>query len=50
VDAGLPVTVASVLERKKRGLVAQLEKSGDVADEDVVKALGAFTVPWEWLG
>ncbi len=47
-DAGLAVEVTSVTESKKRGLVAQLQKTGDVADGDVVKALGAFTIPWEW--
>ncbi|MBT0956036.1 acyl-CoA synthetase [Alphaproteobacteria bacterium KMM 3653] len=47
-EAGLPVQVVSVLESKKRGLVAQLEKSGDVEDTAVTEILGCFTRPWEW--
>jgi fatty-acyl-CoA synthase/long-chain acyl-CoA synthetase len=39
--------VASVIDDKKRGLVAQLHRNG--ADEqDVAKVLGDFTRPWEW--
>ena len=48
-DAGVPAEVVSVLESKKRGLVAQIRKSGDVSDADMAKALGSFTVPWEWI-
>jgi len=29
-------------------LVAQIEASGDVKDEDVTKVLGSFIRPWEW--
>lgn len=47
-DAGLAAEVASVTEDKKRGLVAHVAKTGSVSDEDVSKALGAYTVPWEW--
>ena len=45
--AHVQARVVSVIEDKKRGLVAQLERNG--ADEaDVAKALGDFTRPWEW--
>lgn len=46
--AGLSVTVTTVTEDKKRGLVAHLAKSGEVDDADVTKALGTFTQPWDW--
>ncbi|MFV0512419.1 MAG: acyl-CoA synthetase [Jhaorihella sp.] len=46
-EAGLQARVARVIDDKKRGLVAQLERHG--ADEaDVAHVLGAFTRPWEW--
>ncbi|TNF65419.1 MAG: acyl-CoA synthetase [Rhodobacteraceae bacterium] len=39
--------VAGVIDDKKRGLVAQLDRNG--ADEaDVTRVLGRFTRPWEW--
>ena len=47
-EAGLPCTVAAVIEDKKRGQVAQITKSGDASDADVKKALGGFIRPWEW--
>jgi len=40
-------TVQSVTEDKKRGLVAHVSKNGATTDEDVKKALGAFTIPWD---
>lgn len=46
--AGLPVTVASVAEDKKRGLVAMLQKSGPVDEGQITETLGAFTNPWDW--
>ena len=47
-EAGLPVVVQRVIEDKKRGLVAQLHKSGAVEDQAVTAVLGAFITPWEW--
>ncbi|EKE43990.1 acyl-CoA synthase [Oceaniovalibus guishaninsula JLT2003] len=47
-DAGLPARVAEVVEDKKRGLVARLERSGPVEDAAVAAVLGTFTRPWEW--
>lgn len=47
-DAGVAAKVASVIEDKKRGLVAQLAKTGDVDDASVTRVLGEFTRPWEW--
>ena len=46
--AGVPARVTSVLDDKKRGLVAQLANNGDASDDEVGKVLGAFTRPWEW--
>ncbi|MFZ1725828.1 MAG: acyl-CoA synthetase [Albidovulum sp.] len=48
-EAGFAVRVASVVEDKKRGLVAQLEKTGDVDEAALGRKLGEFTRPWEWL-
>ncbi len=45
---GVAAQVTSVLDSKKRGLVAQLTNQGNVSDEDVTAVLGAFTRPWEW--
>ncbi|MBC7676043.1 MAG: acyl-CoA synthetase [Rhodoferax sp.] len=47
-DAGLPAEVQRVIEDKKRGLTAQLHKSGVVEDVAVNALLGQFTTPWEW--
>ncbi|WP_425046277.1 acyl-CoA synthetase [Primorskyibacter sp. S87] len=45
--AGSPARVDTVIDDKKRGLVAQLSRAG--ADEaEVAKVLGSFTRPWEW--
>ena len=46
-NAKVQARVARVIDDKKRGLVAQLDRNG--ADEaDVAKVLGDFTRPWEW--
>ncbi|WP_179380117.1 acyl-CoA synthetase [Jannaschia marina] len=47
-DAGVNAKVASVVEDKKRGLVARLEKTGEVEDRDVTAVMGNYTRPWEW--
>ncbi len=47
-EAGLSAEVTLVYEDKKRGLVAQVSRKGDVADDEVTKILGSFTRPWEW--
>lgn len=45
--AGNAARVVNVIDDKKRGLVAQLERNG-AEEEDVAKVLGDFTRPWEW--
>ncbi len=46
--AGVPARVVSVIDDKKRGLVAQVQANG--ADPDAVDSvLGNFTRPWEWV-
>jgi fatty-acyl-CoA synthase/long-chain acyl-CoA synthetase len=45
--AGVAARVVSVVDDKKRGLVAQLEANGSGQD-DVAKVLGDFVRPWEW--
>ena len=47
-NADVAAEVSEVIEDKKRGLVARVVKTGTVSDDDVLKALGAFTRPWEW--
>lgn len=46
-DAGVAARVVSVIDDKKRGLVAQLDAKGS-SEQDVAKVLGAYTRPWEW--
>ncbi len=43
----LEAEVRDVREDKRRGLVALVAKTGTVADEDIGKALNAYTIPWE---
>jgi fatty-acyl-CoA synthase/long-chain acyl-CoA synthetase len=46
-QAGVAARVVSVIDDKKRGLVAQLDANG-TSEDDVSKVLGAYTRPWEW--
>ena len=48
-NADVAAEVVSVVEDKKRGLVARIQRTGTVTEEDVTKALGSFTNPWEWV-
>jgi fatty-acyl-CoA synthase len=48
-NADVAAEVVEVVEDKKRGLVARIARTGTAADEDAVRALGAFTRPWEWV-
>ena len=45
--AGVAARVVSVIDDKKRGLVAQLDANAS-SEDDVAKVLGSFTRPWEW--
>jgi|TARA_Y100000815_G_scaffold270750_1_gene296025 fatty-acyl-CoA synthase/long-chain acyl-CoA synthetase len=46
-EAGVATRVRDVVDDKKRGLVARLDRNG--ADEAAVsRVLGDFTRPWEW--
>ena len=47
--AKLPVRVADVIDDKKRGLVARLERASPVEDAQVQSVLGQFSQAWEWL-
>jgi len=47
-EAGLAARVAAVTEDKKRGLVAQLVRTGPVDDAEVARLMGEFAGPWEW--
>ena len=47
-EAGLSARVRAVVEDKKRGLVAKLERTGDVDEEALKHKLGEFTRPWDW--
>lgn len=46
--AGLAAHVNAVVEDKKRGLVAQIAKTGDVSEAEVTTVLGSFAQAWEW--
>jgi fatty-acyl-CoA synthase len=50
VKAGVAAEVVDVVENKKLGLVAMLNKTGDVTDEAVQACLGDFIRPWQWVG
>ncbi len=47
-EAGLNARVAEVVDTKKRGLVARIEKTGSLDEEEPGHVLGRFTRPWEW--
>jgi fatty-acyl-CoA synthase len=47
-EAGIPARVGAVIEDKKRGLVARLDRAAPVEDEKVASVLGQFSNPWEW--
>ncbi|SNT04004.1 acyl-CoA synthetase [Tropicimonas sediminicola] len=47
-EAGIAATVVKVNEDKRRGLLALVERQGDVDDEAVTHLLGNFSQPWEW--
>ncbi|MEI4195459.1 acyl-CoA synthetase [Roseovarius sp. E0-M6] len=46
--ADVNARVITVVDDKKRGLVAKLEKTGETDDASVSTALGSFTRPWDW--
>ncbi|MEJ6395449.1 acyl-CoA synthetase [Gymnodinialimonas sp. 2305UL16-5] len=47
-DAGHTARVVSVVEDKKRGLVAHLDRNDEADEAGVGKVLGEFTRPWQW--
>jgi len=47
-DAGLSARVLSVVEHKKRGLVACLDPAARGEEAAVTRVLGEFTRPWDW--
>jgi acyl-CoA synthetase (AMP-forming)/AMP-acid ligase II len=47
-EAGIAARVARVEEDRKLGLVALLEKTGDVEEADIRATLGQYTRPWAW--
>jgi fatty-acyl-CoA synthase len=49
-EAGLPAEVAQVIEDKKRGLVARLNRKGEVSDAQMSAVLGQFSNGWDWAG
>ncbi|NDU99801.1 acyl-CoA synthetase [Pseudoroseicyclus tamaricis] len=46
--ADVAAEVVAVTEDRRRGLVARLRPTGTATDEDVDRALGGFTRPWDW--
>lgn len=49
-EAGIAASVGEVIEDKKRGLVARLERKGPVDEAAVAKLLGQYTCQWDWRG
>ncbi|MGZ9811871.1 acyl-CoA synthetase [Pseudoroseicyclus sp. H15] len=47
-SADVAAEVVAVTEDRRRGLVAQLRRTGTASHEDVDRALGGFTRPWDW--
>ncbi|MDQ2091186.1 acyl-CoA synthetase [Marimonas arenosa] len=47
-EAGCPARVTSVIDDKKRGLVAHVRPEG-ASEAEIGKVLGAFTRPWELI-
>ncbi len=47
-EAGVNADVVRVVEHKKKGLVAELSRTGSVEDAAVAKVLGEFSRPWQW--
>jgi fatty-acyl-CoA synthase len=47
-EAGIPAGVREVVEDKKRGLVARIERRGEVDEAALKKVLGEFAVQWDW--
>ena len=46
---GLDVTVEEVIEDKKRGLVASLNRPNtSIDDKTINNSLGNFIRPWQW--
>ncbi|MDR9393742.1 acyl-CoA synthetase [Roseovarius sp. SYSU LYC5161] len=49
-NAGVNARVVQVIDSKKRGLVAQLERTGEVDEAELGHVLGRFVRPWGWAG
>jgi len=47
-EAEVNARVVEVMDDKKRGLVARLERTGETDEEAVGHVLGQFVRPWEW--
>jgi fatty-acyl-CoA synthase/long-chain acyl-CoA synthetase len=47
-EAGIAARVTNVVDDKKRGLVAQVSRKGEVDEEAMSHVLGQFVRPWEW--
>ena len=47
-DAGLTARVTSVIDDRKRGLVAQVDAAAKSEADKVGEVLGNFTRPWDW--
>ncbi|SNY92653.1 fatty-acyl-CoA synthase [Cohaesibacter sp. ES.047] len=47
-ESGLDTCVVGVIEDKKRGLVAQIERTNGLDEDALCHSIGQFTRPWEW--
>ncbi|SNX67465.1 fatty-acyl-CoA synthase [Cereibacter ovatus] len=48
-EAGIEARVVDVVEDRTRGLVARLERVGQVDEEKLAHVLGEYTRPWDWV-
>ncbi len=48
--AGLNARVVEVIDSKKRGLVAQIERTGECDEAKLTEVMGNYTRPWDWVG
>ncbi len=46
--AGVDARVTEVVDDRKRGLVALIDRRGELDDSRIATALGQFTRPWDW--
>jgi fatty-acyl-CoA synthase len=44
----LAARVVDVVEEKKRGLVARIDRKGEIDQAGVRAVMDTYTIPWDW--